>query len=666
MLGPALWAVVAYVGAGVLDILGDVVPPLYVALVGLLVSLVAPMTAVIHKRFTFLLMLATTALLTWTTATTPWARNPALATVAGSLLFGLSYQALRSHESKEADLDMLAQKAASKGKYVDLLESVGLKGLKESGRTPFPAGKTIHLLLPVSGKVDVQRLKDSVTALEIAAARGGHKVRFDFEQDPENAARVDMHVFERDVLAEEIPLEPDRGPKSVRDPLPLGKYATGQVCVVTFKEVAALMVGLRGRGKSGLLNTHLAYLTGCTDAVVWMLDGKNGETVRPWIQPFLDMVTDRPVIDWVATEEAEFDAVLLATKLLVKYRTSAAWKPLSFPSAASPTVILIVEEASVITGLGRYGGANRQQLAQDAVTLGRSSGLQSIFATQRAVLDMLGSGSMKANLDTRYGMGIVEEADARMIFPDSRIGKALYRLGGLEKYRGTFLMQSPRSPRLMAAKGFWVDPATIPGLAQTNAQWVGTLDAGTADYIHAGLEQLGVSGGYYGRWDRLTGRRPTVSSQAVPRPTETVGQYDGSRGRDAVRDAVAASRASRDDETFRALVDANFETVELGDDETHLRDIAKTPDSVPPILGCMLAVFRGRGNPDALPTKVLCEELPGDVSPKALGLLMGHCNVSPIQNVIWEGKSVRGYSRDAIETSVKRGSWSLRASDWRP
>ena len=90
------------------------------------------------------------------------------------------------------------------------------------------------------------------------------------------------------------------------------------------------------------------------------------------------------------------------------------------------------------------------------------------------------------------------------------------------------------------------------------------------------------------------------------------------------------------------------------------------PDNVPPILRCMLAVFRGRGNPDALPTRLLCEELPGDLNPTSLGRLMALCSVSPIPELIWEGRRVRGYTRDSIETSVKRGSWTLGAGDWKP
>lgn len=661
VLGPLLWGGVAYIGAVALHELQ--VPTWYVLAVGSGVSLLAPLVAV-YKRFAFFLMAATTALLIWTTVTTPLARNPALAALAGSVLFGVGYQALRTRETKQ-DADKTATKAAEKGRYVELLETIGIVGMKEKSRKPFSAGKTLTLLLPISGKITLSRLKDATEALEIAAARAGITATFEFERG-KTAAEILLHVFDRDILAEEIPYPFDRGPKSIHEPIPLGQFPTGEVCVITFREVAALMVGLKGKGKSGLINTHLAHLTGCTDAVVWMLDGKNGETVRPWLEPFLNMVTARPAIDWPAIDVAEFDAVLLATKYAREYRTANGWS-VKTESRSSPAIIVIVEEASVITGVARYGAAGRVELAQDAVTLGRSSDLSILLATQRAVLDMLGSGSMKSNMDVRYGLGVTEAQDARMIFPDGQMAKSLYRLGDDPIYRGTFLMQAPGVARVMPAKGYWIEPSTIPGIAETNTVWAAELDRGTADAVHAGLTAMGVAGGYYGRWDRIRAslgvpsQRPTDTPVAeTSRPLSQPGPAS-----QVVQDRIKASRAKRDDDTFQALVSASFETVELGDDGTFLRDVSTVPDSAPPVLRLTLAVFKGRGNPETLPSRVICEELPGEITAKALGRLMALCNVAGGE-VVWDGKRARGYTRDDIETSVKRGSWTQGAFDWTP
>lgn len=672
VLGPILWALVAYLGAGVLDLLQ--VPALYVAAVGAGVSLLAPLVT-IYKRFSFLLMAATTALLTWTSQTTPWARHPALAAAAGGIGFGMVYHALRNREQKAEDANKAAETAARKSRYEELLRVVGIKGLKEARRTPFPAGKTIHLTLPVDGSVTLARLQDKAEALDIAAARAGLSCTFDFERG-DSPAEVKLHVFDTDVLAQEIPLPFNRGPKSISDPIQLGLYATGEPVEVRFREVAALMVGLKGRGKSGLINTHLQHMTGCTDAVVWMLDGKGGETILPWLEPFLDGTTDRPVIAWPAVTEAEFDAVLLATNAVRRYR-SANRKP--GPNASRPSVLTIVEEASVITGATRYGGGNRVQLAQDGVTLGRSSFLDWLFATQRATLDMLGSGSMKTNLDLRYGMGVQDVQEGRMIFPDGAMARALARIGDSEEYRGSFLMQAPGQRRVMAAKGYWTHPDTIPSIATSNAQWCAELDRETADYVHETLVRAGVKGGYYGRWERIcealgrpvpshvarltdTGETVSQPDTTETRPTDTAQQYDGSRGAQTVRDAVARDRAKREETAFRELMEgAGFtEGSERAD-----WDEARVPDSAPPILRHVLRLMQSLGS-SKLPSKVICQELPGEMTPKALGALMSHCNVSPVENIEWNGKRARGYTWDDVETSVKRGSWTERAFDWQP
>jgi hypothetical protein len=670
VLGPILWALVAYMGAGVLDLLA--VPALYVAAVGAGVSLLAPLVT-IYKRFSFLLMAATTALLTWTSQTTPWQRDPALAATAGGIVFGMVYQALRTREDKAADANKQAENAARKSRYEELLRVVGVKGLKEARRTLFPAGKTIHLTLPVDGSVTLSKLQEKAEALDIAAARAGLTCTFDFERG-DSPAEVKLHVFDEDVLAKTIPLPFNRGPKSISEPMQLGQYATGEVVEITFREVAALMVGLKGRGKSGLINTHLQYLTGCTDAVVWMLDGKGGETVLPWLEPFLDMVTDKPVINWPAVTDAEFDAVLLAADAVRRFR-SANRRP--GPNPSRPSVLVIVEEASVITGVARFGQSSRVQLAQDGVTLGRSSFLDWLFATQRATLDMLGSGSMKVNLDLRYGMGVSDVQEGRMIFPDGQMARALARIGDTEEYRGSFLMQAPGKRRVMAAKGYWTDPETIPSIATSNAQWCAELDRETADYVHETLTRAGVKGGYYGRWDRICetlGRStpshvsratdtPDTSSQPETRPTDTVKQYDGSRGAQAVRDAVERSRSQRDADTFQQLM----EGAGFSEGSEHADwDEASVPETAPPILRHVLKLMQALGA-DKLPSRVICKELPGEMTPKALSLLMGLCNVSPVENIEWNGAPrARGYTWDDVETSVKRGSWTEGAFGWKP
>jgi hypothetical protein len=667
------------------------VPVVWVAGVGAAVALGSPLLfpdfPLRDRWFYFLVTASMAGHLVWGRLTVPWGRDQLTVAVAGAVLFGLWWHVLNvtraSAKGKQHDQQKAAETDVERGRYVDMIERAlkrkpGTSGLKEKRREPFPAGTRVvfdirHLA------VSTAMLYDLGDALDTAAdARPGTYV---FERGA-TAGEAIMNVFERDVLAEEIPYPFATGPKSIHQPMPLGQYATGEVCVITFRELAALLVGIKGRGKSALLNTHLAYLTGCTDAVVWMMDGKGGRTARPWLLPFLEAVKQRgfsdetealAALDWVAISEPEFDAMLLGVNAAIRHRSRGAGDKV-VPSRATPSIILIVEEASVITGTGNYGNVKRADLAKTAVVQGRSEAVDAIFASQRATVTMLGGGDMKSNLDLRYGLGVVDPYDARDIFTDGKLAQSLFALGDDKRYRGVFLMQAPGSRRVMPAKGYWIHPDAVPGIAKRNAEYRPPLDRGTADAVHAYLEQMGVPGGYYGRWGRLLqelGVEHVAAEQAVEhgnRSTETQPESYGAR---MVREAVERSRAERaqkradqEKQRFDEIVSGagwDAET-ESWDSSGTVRDV---PGNAPPVLRLMAQAFIAR-DAEQLPTKLLIADLGGTLTPHTLGRLMGHCGVSPVQNLIWNGKSVRGYRWEDVETSLKRNSWPPQAFDWQP
>jgi hypothetical protein len=352
------------------------VPVLWVAGVGVVMALAAPLMfpdfPLRDRWFYFLLTLAMAGHLTWGRVTVPWGRWQLLSAFTGAALLGLWWHILvvmrRSAKIRQGDRETAAQVDVDLGRYVAMIERAlkkepGKSGIKEKRRDPFAAGMRVRL--------DVRHLRSAVNWGELEASldrladsRPGTHI---FESGSSAGEQI-LNVFERDILAERIPYPFETGPKSINSPMGLGQFATGEVCVVTFRELAALMVGIKGRGKSSLINTHLAYLTGCTDAVVWMMDGKEGETAYPWLQPFLEAVKAGqddavPALDWLATTESEFDAMLLATKALRKVRTRPSGGGKNVPSPMLPSVIVIVEEASVITGVGNYGNIKRADLA---------------------------------------------------------------------------------------------------------------------------------------------------------------------------------------------------------------------------------------------------------------------------------------------------------------
>jgi hypothetical protein len=220
----------------------------------------------------------------------------------------------------------------------------------------------------------------------------------------------------------------------------------------------------------------------------------------------------------------------------------------------------------------------------------------------------------------------------------------------------------------MPVKGYWIEPDAVPGIAARNTPFRPDLDRGTADFVDDYLKQMGVPGGYHGRWERLLQElgveqpvRETVEQVNRVTPEQSNTEPLGQR---IVREAVEKHRSDQDKQRFDDLVqglDWNDETQAFRDSETE----HETSQNVPAVLRLTLAAFRGR-DAEQLPTRVLLDDLGGTLNATQLGRLMGLCNVSPIENVIWNEKRSRGYARDDIETSIKRGGWPQTAFGWEP
>jgi hypothetical protein len=270
----------------------------------------------------------------------------------------------------------------------------------------------------------------------------------------------------------------------------------------------------------------------------------------------------------------------------------------------------------------------------------------------------------------------------------------MLRYADNDDYKGVMLMKAPGKKTVTPVKGWYVDPETIPSIAQTNAEWRPELEPETAQYVHDVLVAAGFKGGYFGRWDRfresLPGRskrtagtgaggvstleRGTVGTGLVGTAGTGgggTGETPGAdRGRDIVERAKAKAREDRERSEFEAIV-AGWND----DDAEPPVDIPPAerddPDVIPPILRCMLAVFAGRSE-DRLPTQVILEHLPGpEITATKLGLLMGHCGVARVENVPKpDGSRGRGYAKADIMRAYARagrdGDMPIQAFDWRP
>lgn len=241
----------------------------------------------------------------------------------------------------------------------------------------------------------------------------------------DTAADFTMHLRERRGPREIVHLPLENRYMSVNHPIPLGITENGRPWELLAREVSIMIVGVKGSGKSNLINVFIAQMSRCVDTVIFMIDLKGGRAARPWMMPWVKKFTRRPVIDWLATTRAEAEIMLRAVLRAGQNRARRAaggWEKIE-PTHDLPQIILIVDETAVMTGHNiRDGGISNAKLAQLLAEINetfRSEAIVPVMAALRANVDIMGSTAVKAMSEVRFGMKVSQASDGQMIFPDN-------------------------------------------------------------------------------------------------------------------------------------------------------------------------------------------------------------------------------------------------------
>ncbi|GAB3429152.1 hypothetical protein [Flindersiella endophytica] len=634
---PILAALTLYTLGALLDVLN--VHVLYVAPVALF-ALFGTVTAVrrtdlgsFPRTYAITVVALAGLWLIWTSGTTAWSKTAVTVLACGLGLFGpLWFLARHSEHRKrmrEEDERRRQLAAAEARRWPDLLAMLGMPGVVQRDRIEHSHGcYTLRLLLPVDGKVKYATLRNKTEEIEIAA---GLRYGAIYVERGQTAAEVWLHVNEVDILSKTIPLPRDNAPLTINEPLPLGVYEDSTTLEVPMQGRASKTVGLRGKGKSNLINVKTAAFTRCVDVVVWMIDGKGGRTARPWLQPWFEGRTHRPVIDWVATNQAEVDKMLRAAEAVIDYRAnSAAGGDKITPTPQLPEIMILCEEVALIFGQHDVSNAANARRGLKIVQLGRSEAVSVDLVAQRGTVTMLGSGDLKSQLENTFGLGVADANDARYIFGDTKIAADLAKL----EHPGAMLVQAGLDTRILPAKAWWVAYEEIGGpggIAERNTYLGLDLDAGSAAAAQA-------AGGYYSRWS------PERSSHLVPgaKPQPRQTYAPPSEPTTAEKLGLEPSK----------LIPSPFRRDE-GRPDLHLVEGSK-PD-VPPVLAAVHEVFKASGADRLHTTRLLANSRLAGLSGKRLGMLLTACGVQPHSEPFWEnGERGRGYHYSDIAAAVQR------------
>lgn len=364
----------------------------------------------------------------------PWTADMLAALVLGFVLltpFGphiiANYRALGS---RDAEAEERARRQREMERWVIKFAQMGVRGIRVTEVRRHSNGIQVYGLLGKAtdehGVVTFDRLRDLgpelVTDLRLAADAAT------FEQpDPDNSAAFILSLRTRKGKRS-VAFLPERTRwTTVNEPLELGLHDNGRPFRLLLREIAVMIVGVIGSGKSNLLSAFIGNLAWCEDNLIFCIDlkGGGGRMSRPWIMPWVEDPDGirRPVIDWVATTRAE--ARLMLETLLsagdARGNQGAGGEKIT-PRRALPGITLIMDETVVATGHGRRDeGVSSRELAvliARLIETYRSEAFTVVFASVRGDVETMGLSAIKAQVLARVGLRVSQAGDADSIFPD--------------------------------------------------------------------------------------------------------------------------------------------------------------------------------------------------------------------------------------------------------
>ncbi len=364
-----------------------------------------------------------------------------------------------------------------KRKWNEALAKVGLKGCKFLRRKETLAGYAVLVGLDPNGRYAPEHVGDKLDNLE--RVQGMLRGCLDFSpcttrDGRELSDRCWVIVDVEDILSQLIEMPDDDAahtPTTIKEAFRIGTFMDGTPMSLRLREISALIVGVRGRGKTNLFHVIVHQLSRCVDVVLWAIDLKGGRAVKPWIAPWLEGRAARPVFDWVATTRGEATLMVHAALALIRHRGNAGQGGSKLePSAETPAVLLLVDELAAL--VGQHASPHKSRNRADdwwrdpsagqisgpltlVVQLGRSECVDGVLFTQRATVTMSGGGDLKSQCELRIGLGVTNTQDASSVFQNNQVNAKKLRKLKDQRTRGACLIENGLNPTHLAGKTFF-------------------------------------------------------------------------------------------------------------------------------------------------------------------------------------------------------------------
>ena len=263
--------------------------------------------------------------------------------------------------------------------------------------------------------------------------------------DGKRADRFIMRVIENDPHAAPVPW-PGPSINSITKLVEIGVTEDGRPVRVLLLRRNALIGGIAGAGKSGILNLIIATLAACNDVVLWGIDLKGGMELQPWAACF-----DRLATTPEEATELFRDAV---ARLNRRARDNAAKGiRLHEPTPENPALIIITDEHAELP-------AEAHECADSIARRGRANAINLIAATQRPTQAAMGKDTaVRSQMDVRICLRVREKRDVDLILGQGSVNAGWHAHQFTQP--GQFLISDPEHTAPERNRAYLIDDERI-------------------------------------------------------------------------------------------------------------------------------------------------------------------------------------------------------------
>lgn len=424
-------------------------------------------------------------------------------------------------------------------------------------------GVRVRVELPPTGEITPDDLtglcRKIATALRLPK---GCSVRL---LDGAHQGEVVFDVMLRDCLADSVTLEDDFTPASIYDEFTVMTTPRGESLKVCLRKQSMVIGGAPDMGKTTLLRRIMLFLARCTDALVWVADTNGGGLAEPFVRPWAMGLAPRPLVDWVAADEAEA-AVMMAVAIAVVKDRKTAPEAVRRRHASDNTVLPVDAHLPAIVVINDEGGELRQaadllgQLADQGISrlaqIGRAEAGRAIKSVLRGTADLMDK-AMRVCASLRICLRMEEEDEYGHV-----LGSNPGRSEATLIHTGTGYLRRPSDPRPIHGRTVnvllsQIERAAVacaglrPGAIRNDE--VGDLDT-RGQQVAARVSVRDVLGGkdprdfpdvanlpvmrdvaagraYSGRWERFAAQLAAMRGEELPEPAASAADGPPEAGR---------------------------------------------------------------------------------------------------------------------------------------